>query len=98
MDIFQFSATLAPKIALKCKKNYTEKIAENPPSYRGKFDIDFKKKLKLFLHNTMAEFNKVPHAKIFVTRTIFTPKIAQKIQKMANRKYTPGVKWDRFWI
>ena len=44
---------------------------------------------------------KAPLAKIFVVGTIFTPKIAQKCKKMANRKFTPpsvgGQKMYLFW-
>ena len=32
---------------------------------------------------------KAPQAKISVIGTVFTPKIAQKCKKMANRKFTP---------
>ena len=44
---------------------------------------------KLFLQITIGEMKKVPQAKIFVIGTVFTPKIAQKCKKMANRKFTP---------
>ena len=39
----------------------------------------------------MEEIKKAPQTKVFVIGTIFTPKIAQKCKKMANRKFTPPV-------
>ena len=44
---------------------------------------------------TIGEMKKGPQAKIFVIGTVFTPKIAQKCKKMANRKFTPPGGGDR---
>ena len=50
-----------------------------PPSTGGK--CPGFKKCKLFLQITMGGIKKTPQAKIPVIGTIFTPKIAQKMQK-----------------
>ena len=61
--------------------------------------------MKKKLHPKIAEvifadhYRRTPQAKIFVIGTIFTPKIAQKCKKMANRKFTPhwGQKMYLIW-
>ena len=83
------------------KKNYTQQLQKIPPPTGGAFDLGLEKNSKLFLQITMGEMKKAPQKKVFVKGTIFTPKIAQKCKKMANRKFTPpvggGQKMYLFW-
>ena len=47
--IFQLRLILAPNIALKIKKNTTQKIAENSSPHRGgEFDVGLEKNLSFF--------------------------------------------------
>ena len=46
--IFQLRLILAPNIALKRKKNTTQKIAENSSPHRGGFDVGLEKNLSFF--------------------------------------------------
>ena len=60
------------------------------PPTGGEIRPWFRKNSKLFLQITMGEMKKAPQAKIFVTGTIFTTKIAQKCKKIANRMFPMG--------
>ena len=83
-DIFQFRTILAPNITLKWKKTYIQQLQKIPPPPGGAFDLGLEK--NYFLQITMGEMKKAPQAKIFVIGTIFTPKIAKKMQKNGQQK------------
>ena len=91
--IFSSSELFQHQIQHKNKiKNYTQKLQK-------RFDLGFEKTLKSYFCRLLQEkLKKAPQAKIFVIRTVFTPKIAQKCKKMANRKFTPPVGGQEMYL
>ena len=74
------------------KKNYTQQLQKIPPPTGGGHLTSVWKNSKLFLQ-IMGEMKRAPQAKIFVTGTIFTP----KMQKNGQQKIHPPVGGDFFY-